>query len=294
VVAVAAQSASLARGPPLKFTVVTVSFNAAATLTDTLESVARQRGVEVEHWLIDGGSTDATTEVVARHGSHLAGVVSERDRGLYDAMNKGAARARGEVLAFLNADDWYAAPDVLLDVSRTFDAGADLVYGNLILIDAAAPFTIRRVWRDRPHATRDFFRLGWQPAHPATFVRRELFEATGGFDLRWRIAADYAWLVGAMQRKDVRLRHLDRTLVNMRLGGTSTAGLSAIHRANLECARALREAGCWPWLTIAMKTLRKLPQLRLEAPASAATGALWRPWAQQVPEAERRTLPTHR
>lgn len=261
----------------MKVSIVTVSFNAAATLADTLESVARQRGVEVEHWLVDGGSTDSTRDVVARHGTHLAGFVSERDRGLYDAMNKGAARSRGDVIGFLNADDWYAAPDALAAVTATFAASrADLVYGDIDLVAAAPPFAVRRAWRDAAHVPRDFFRRGWQPAHPATFVTRALFERVGGFELRYRIAADYAFLARTMAQPTLTLAHTQKTLVNMRLGGASTSGPGAVWRANVECAQALAALGRWPWGTIALKTLRKLPQLAA-APA-AASSRPWRPW----------------
>lgn len=261
----------------MRISVVTVSYNAASTLADTLQSVARQDHKDTEHWLIDGLSQDETRQVVQRHGGHLAGFVSERDRGLYDAMNKGAAIATGDVLGFLNADDWYAGPDTLSSVSSAFAQGADLVYGDLVLASAQAPYEVKRVWRDALHAPEDFFRRGWQPAHPATFVRRDLFQALGGFDLRWRISADYAWLARTMQHPGLRLRHVAKTLVNMRLGGASTAGPIAVWRANRECAQALRGLGRWPWATVMMKTARKLPQL-VEARRPAATAPLWRPW----------------
>jgi glycosyltransferase involved in cell wall biosynthesis len=263
----------------MKFAIVTVSYNAAATLADTLESVRRQVGVEIEHWVIDGGSTDNTAMVIERHGQHLAGYVSESDKGLYDAMNKGASLARGDVLGFLNADDWYAAPDTLRCVSSAFAQGADLVYGDLVLTTPRLPFEVKRTWRDDVHVPEDFFRRGWQPAHPATFVRRDLFRALGGFDLRWRISADYGWLAHAMQHPGLRLRHVAKTLVNMRLGGASTAGPLAIWRANRECAQVLRELGRWPWATITMKTARKLPQL-LNARLPTTAKPLWRPWAE--------------
>ncbi len=262
----------------MKVSVVTVSFNAASTLADTLESVARQNHDQTEHWLIDGLSQDATAAVVQRHGHHLAGFVSEPDLGLYDAMNKGAAMASGDILGFLNADDWYAGPETLSSVCKAFAAGADLVYGDLVFRASRAPFEIKRVWRDCAHDPQDFFRLGWQPAHPCTFVRRDLFQAIGGFDLRWRIGADYAWLARAMLQADLRLRHVPQTLVNMRLGGASTAGLRAVWQANRECAQVLHELGRWPWMTIAMKTARKVPQL-LTNRDTVGADALWRPWA---------------
>jgi Glycosyl transferase family 2 len=263
----------------MKISVVTVSFNAASTLADTLQSVARQDHKDTEHWLIDGLSQDATRDVVQHHGAHLAGYVSERDQGLYDAMNKGAAIATGDILGFLNADDWYAGPDTLSCVSSAFAQGADLVYGDLVLTTPHPPFDVKRTWSDVVHVPEDFFRRGWQPAHPATFVRRDLFRALGGFDLRWRISADYAWLAHAMQHPGLRLRHVAKTLVNMRLGGASTAGPLAIWRANRECAQVLRELGRWPWATITMKMARKLPQL-VNARLPIAAQPLWRPWAE--------------
>jgi len=244
----------------MKVTIVTVCFNAAATLRDTLESVAHQTHPHVEHILIDGGSTDTTRDVVRSYGMHLSCFVSEPDRGLYDAMNKGAAMATGDVLAFLNADDWYAHPSVLATVAERFEQGADLVYGDLDFIDPEPPFHVRRLWRDSQRRASDFLRLGWQPAHPSTFVRTTLFRQVGGFDLRWRISADYAFLAKCMMQPLV-LEHLPRTLVNMRLGGASTNGLRAVWRANRECAAALRDLGVpLPWATIALKTMRKLPQ----------------------------------
>jgi glycosyltransferase involved in cell wall biosynthesis len=261
----------------VKFALVTASYNAAETLTDTLESVARQTEVAFEHWLIDGGSTDRTASVVERCGAHLAGYVSEHDRGLYDAMNKGAAMSGGDVLGFINADDWYASPHSLAWVAEAFDQGADLVYGDLVFVTPTAPYRIQRVWRDSTHRPDDFFRLGWQPAHPATFVRRSLFESIGGFNLRWQIGADYAFLAAVMKRANTRIAHVPRTLVNMRLGGASTAGWHAVWNANRECGHALRELGHWPWGTIGLKLLRKLRQQRDAAPQK--TSALWRPWA---------------
>jgi glycosyltransferase involved in cell wall biosynthesis len=263
----------------MKISVITVSYNAAATLTDTLCSVSRQTHPEVEHCLIDGGSTDATKEVVKAHGSHLAMFVSEPDRGLYDAMNKGARLSSGDIIGFLNSDDWYAAPDTLARVARAFDEGADLAYGDLAFVTPHPPFAVRRVWRDRQHAPHDFFKSGWQPAHPTTYVRRAVFDRIGGFDLQWRISADYAFLARAMRIPKLRITHVPRQLVNMRLGGASTAGLGAIWEANRECAIALRQMGCRaPRTTIALKLARKVPQVLHARLQSQAEAAPWRPW----------------
>jgi glycosyltransferase involved in cell wall biosynthesis len=261
---------------PVKLSIVTVSFNAASTLADTLESVSRQQGCDVEHWLIDGGSRDGTDAVVKQHGAHLAGFVSEPDRGLYDAMNKGASLSRGDVIGFLNADDWYADPNVLAWVAQAFERGADLVYGDLVFISAVEPFAIERVWRDGPHEPVDFIRIGWQPSHPTTFVRRTVFDRVGGFDLRWNISGDYAFLAQVMSLPHLRLAHVPRTLVNMRMGGASTSGWRSVLKANVQCAQALRGLGHWPWSTLALKLSRKLPQLFKQVPHDEHE--LWRPW----------------
>jgi Glycosyl transferase family 2 len=274
-------AATPSRSALVRLSIITVSFNAASTLGDTLESVSRQRGADFEHWLVDGGSNDETPTIVATHGKHLQGYVSERDDGLYDAMNKGVALSSGDAIGFLNADDWYAGPDTLKQVCSAFASGADLVYGDLAFVSSQEPFDVRRAWKDRPHDPGDFFRWGWQPAHPTTFVRRALFDRVGGFDLRWRIAADYAFLARVMKEPGVTIRHVPQCLVNMRLGGASTSGPRAIWRANQECAQALREMGRWPWGTITMKVARKLPQTVVPRQWTPEA-RLWRPWSEQA------------
>jgi glycosyltransferase involved in cell wall biosynthesis len=268
----------------MKVSVVTVAFNAAATLNDAIESVARQSHPEVSHWVIDGGSTDGSVGLLHRYRTQLAGWISEPDEGLYDAMNKGVRLCGGEVLAFLNADDWYAGPTVLEQVSLEFEKGADLVYGNLTFVEESPPFSVRRIWKDHDAGTDDFAR-GWCPAHPATFIKRSLFEAAGGFDTRWKIAADYALMSRVMRTPGVRLCYLPVEVARMRLGGASTADWRAVWRSNRECAKALSENGYpQPWRTVAMKLARKLPQVaaarmrgREEIPP------LWRPWDPTPP-----------
>ena len=189
----------------MKISIITVTRNSAKTLIDTLRSVALQHHPDVEHIVVDGASEDNTAEIVRLHGQHVAHLICEPDDGTYDAMNKGAALATGSVIAFLNADDWYADPGVLGWVSERFDGGADLVYGDLAFVSPQPPFRVRRLWSDRQHAAQDFFDDGWHPAHPTTFIRAELFRSLGGFDTRWRIAADYALLARAMCQPDLRL-----------------------------------------------------------------------------------------
>ena len=246
----------------MKISVVTVCFNAASTLADALQSVAQQEHPSVEHIVIDGNSKDRTRDVVRQHGTHVSHFISEPDAGLYDAMNKGLRFATGDVIAFLNADDWYAASDCLSSVAATFTPSTDVVYGDIDMVDAEPPHAVRRVWRDCRRG-RYAFAWGWQPAHPATFMRTSLLRRLGGFDTRYRIAADYAMLARCFLKERVIAKHVERVLTKMRLGGASSAGLHAIWRANAECASALRELGVpIPAATIALKLARKALQLR--------------------------------
>ena len=264
----------------MKISVITVTRNSAKTLIDTLRSVALQHHPDVEHIVVDGASEDNTAEIVRLHGQHVAHLICEPDNGTYDAMNKGAALATGGAIGFLNADDWYADPGVLGWVSERYYSGADVVYGDLAFVSPQPPFKVRRVWRDRQHLPQDFFDQGWHPAHPTTFIRTDLFRSLCGFNTRWRIAADYAFLARAMCLPELRLAHIERRLVNMRMGGVSTASVAAVIRANRECADALREGGvAAPWRLIGLKLANKIRQ-KLDTRTrrkSMTREALWTP-----------------
>ena len=205
----------------------------------------------------------------------MAQFVSERDRGLYDAMNKGAARASGDVIAFLNADDWYADDAVLADAASCFERGADLVYGGLCFVSPRPPFAVRRVWRDAPRDPADLLRRGWHPAHPTCFVRRDLFAEVGGFDTRWRIAADFAFLARCMLVPGVRIRHLGRILVNMRIAARARKGCAP------SCAGTGNARGHWPSWACGNPGASSSARCceRRSRPYRSKT-AIWRPWSR--------------
>jgi glycosyltransferase involved in cell wall biosynthesis len=230
-----------ARARAMKITVVTVCYNAAGTIADTLASVAAQRGVEVEHVVIDGGSTDGTLEVVRRF-PHVAALVSEPDRGIYDAMNKGLARATGDAIGFLNADDWFSRHDALALVAGGL-SDAEAVVGDLVIVDADEPGRVRRFYSSRGFRAW-MLRMGHMPPHPTLYVRREIFDEIGGFDDSYRIAGDFDFTVRLLlQRRATRWRRVPHTLVAFRNGGASTRDLAAKVRMNREILRSLRSKG---------------------------------------------------
>lgn len=244
----------------MKISVVTVCYNAAATLPATLESVLHQRDVELDYQVVDGGSTDGTVDLLRRWEARFraAGVAftwtSEPDAGIYDAMNKGLFRATGDVLGILNADDRFEDETALADVARAFSVSEDgaslqLVYGDVRFVRGAGTETVRyyssRPWRPWMHA------WGYMPAHPSVYVRRTAFIASGGYRTDYRISADFEWMTRLLCRQRIAARYLPRCFVVMRLGGASTGGLRALVRLNCENVRANRENGffcCLPMM----------------------------------------------
>lgn len=241
------------------FSIITVTLNSESTLSDTLYSVAAQRGVVVQHIVKDGGSTDDTIALVKRFSEDI--VLKEcPDVGIYDAMNQGLIEASGEFVGFLNSDDFFAYDNALQDVAAAFAAtGADIVYGDIEMIDSAGKVTRR--WRSGPLSSGRL--KAKQLPHPAFFVRRErLMQLSPPFDDSYRISADFKQQLLLINVLQAASAYLPKTLVTMRQGGASTADLRAVFRGWKECMRAYREAtGSAGWMFVAGKVGRKLTQL---------------------------------
>jgi len=244
-----------------RISVITAAFNAAATLGRTLDSVAAQTHPAVEHIVIDGASTDGTVEMIQQRGAHLAQWVSEADRGIYDAMNKGLALASGDIFCFLNADDHYASDTILAEVAQQMEArNLDALLGDVVFFHPDRPeHVVRRYRSDRFRPER--LAYGWMPAHPAVFLRRAVVERVGAFRTDYRIAGDYEYLVRVFADPALRYAHLPQVMVKMQTGGASTAGLRSTVLLNREVLRACRENGVD---TNMLKILSKYPAKLLE------------------------------
>jgi len=256
--------------PPAAISIVTPTYNSARTVGDCLASVAAQT-VPVEQIVIDGASSDDTLDVVRRIGGERVIVVSEPDRGLYDALNKGIARAGGDVIGILNSDDFYAAPDVLAVVAATFgDPEIEACYGDLIYVDPQDTDRTIRYWRSGTYDRRKFF-WGWMPPHPTFFVRRSVYERYGQFNLDLGSAADYEIMLRFLLKNTVKTAYIPRVLVKMRTGGLSNVSLRNRLRANRMDRRAWKVNGLrpYPW-TLWAKPLRKLGQWATKEPPSRA------------------------
>ena len=247
----------------MKLSIITIAFNAADTIKDTVESVLSQQldGFDLEYIVIDGASSDATLAILTPFQDRIT-LISEPDQGIYDAMNKGISNASGDYIGILNADDMYASEDVLQRVTDLFKSSrAESVYGDLVYVDRDDPTKVTRTWNSGPFK-RSAFLQGWMPPHPTFFVRKSVYDAHGLFSLQLRSAADYELMLRFLFKTGITTAYLPSTLVRMRLGGLSNASLGNRWRANREDRKAWRMNGItpYPW-TLLMKPLRKVSQL---------------------------------
>ena len=254
----------------LKISVITVCFNSAKTIADTLRSVAAQTHAEVEHIIVDGGSTDGTLTIIDRHRERLATFISEPDRGVYDAMNKGIMRATGDVVGFLNADDVYADATALEAVAAAFGTpGVDACYADLVYVEKQDMSRIVRYWRPGEYRL-GLFRKGWMPPHPTFFVRREVFARFGMFDLQYRLQADFELAMRFLEVHRIRAAYIPRILVNMRMGGMSNNSYLNILKGNLEAYQACRKNGLPVSIFFILhKLCSRLPQFFSKPPSGA-------------------------
>jgi glycosyltransferase involved in cell wall biosynthesis len=245
----------------MKISVITVAYNAAATIEDTIRSVAAQCHPHVEHIVVDGASTDGTTQILESHRGQLARIISEPDRGIYDAMNKGIGAATGDVIGFLNADDVFADGRVLSRIADAFgDPGMEACYADLIFVDSSDRRKVLRYWRSQPYR-KGLFETGWMPAHPTFYARREVYERFGGFDLDYKRQADFELTMRFLGVHKIRSVYFPEIWVHMLPGGISNNSLSGILHGNLEAYRACKKhrLAVTP-LFIARKMLSRVPQ----------------------------------
>lgn len=244
----------------LKISVVTACFNSQATIGEAIGTLKRQRWSHVEHVVIDGLSQDDTVAIARETLGESDVLVSERDHGIYDALNKGIEQASGDVVGFLHSDDLYANDEVLSKVASCFaDPGIGAVYGDLQYVDATDPNKVIRHWTSGPFSPTKLKR-GWMPPHPTFFMRRELYRELGGFDLAYRIAGDYDSLLRYLGSEKVKVSYLPEVLVKMRVGGASNGSLKQILRKSREDISAMCNNGINPLVALPCKNLSKLPQ----------------------------------
>ena len=261
----------------VQVSIITAVFNRAKTLGEALRSVQNQTWQNIEHIVIDGGSTDGSLAILHHHRDRIAKMVSEPDQGLYDALNKGIREASGDVVGFMHADDQFASPHALSRVAAAFDdPSVEAVYGDLAYVKQNDVSKVVRYWRAGRYR-RDQLAQGWMPPHPTFYVRRDVYSRLGAFDTRYRISADYDNMLRILWGGGVRASYIPEVLVRMRMGGISNTSLLNILLKSREDYAAMRNHGIGGLQALFLKNFTKLPQFvfrehhRRFAPAETVT-----------------------
>ncbi len=224
----------------MKISVITVAYNSAATIGETMGSVAMQSHADLEHLVVDGASKDDTAAIARARSTIHTRVLSEPDKGIYDAMNKGFQLVSGDVIGFLNADDLFADADALARVANAFqDPEVEACFGDLVYVTGDNRRVVR-YWKSRPYRKGSFAK-GWCPAHPTFYIRRSALDRLGPFDLSYRLAADTEFMVRFLERGDVHSVYIPHVQVRMRVGGATNSSIGNIVRQNREILHALRK-----------------------------------------------------
>jgi len=244
-----------------KVSIITVCYNSAKTIEDTILSVINQTYDNIEYIIVDGLSPDNTLEIVKKYSDKIAKVVSEKDAGLYDAINKGIGLATGEIIANLNSDDFYIDNNVIADVvAKMQEEKSDTLYADLYYVDEVDTNKVTRNWVSGAYKKGAFFK-GWMPPHPTFFVRKSVYEKYGKFSLELKSAADYEIMLRFIHKHECSISYLPRVVVRMRVGGVSNASIKNRLKANREDKRAWEMNGLKPKpYTLIFKPLSKVLQ----------------------------------
>jgi len=245
---------------PLRVSIITATFNSASTIADTMQSVGEQDYPLIDHIIVDGASTDHTLQIIKEFAHHIS-VISEKDEGIYDAMNKGIRAAKGDIIGILNSDDLYTDPYVISAIVDVFqDPAVQCCYADLQYVDYRNAKRVTRVWKSGYYKSSSFY-WGWMPPHPTFFVRKSVYEQLGLYNHNMRSAADYEMMLRLLLNHQLKTAYIPKIIVKMRTGGVSNASVLNRIRANREDREAWRINGLKPWFfTLYLKPLRKITQ----------------------------------
>jgi glycosyltransferase len=244
----------------LMISVVTATFNSSGTVGQTIKSVKDQTYRNIEHVVVDGGSTDDTLDLVAGNMRDGTIINSQRDEGIYDALNRGVSLSTGDVVGFLHSDDFYYDDFVVQSIAEAFkDPAVDMCYGDLIYVSKNDTKKVVRRWRAGGFA-KSRLKFGWMPPHPSLYVRRELL-LKYPFDVRFSVSGDYDQMIRMLCTRDQEILYLPTIFVAMRTGGASNRSVRNIFRKSFEDYKVIRKHSIGGLGTVLAKNIRKIPQL---------------------------------
>jgi glycosyltransferase involved in cell wall biosynthesis len=245
----------------VKVSIITITYNSAQTVEQTVLSVINQSYSDIEYIIIDGLSGDNTMEIVEKYRKKVSKIISEKDKGLYDALNKGIALATGDVIGILHSDDFYTNNGVIQKYVDLFQkTGCDAVYSDLYYVDRTDTDKIIRKWKSGDYKQGAFIN-GWMPPHPTFFVKKEVYNKFGTFNTEFHTAADYELMLRFVHKNKISMAYLSEYTVKMRVGGASNVSFKSRVKANLEDRKAWRVNGLKPrFYTLYLKPFRKIFQ----------------------------------
>lgn len=247
--------------------IITATYNSAETINDTIKSVLCQTNKDFEYIIVDGGSTDETIDIVKSYESEFSGRlkwVSEKDKGIYDAMNKGIKMASGDIIGILNSDDYYTSDDILQTIADAFKCqNVDAIYGDIHFIKDGVPDKCVRYYSSRLFSPF-WLRFGFMPAHPSFYCKREVFDKSGLYRLDYKIGSDYEMMVRLFRKHKISSRYVPKDFVTMRTGGASNSNLNSRLTLIKEDVRACRDNGIYTnELFICLKFLYKIFEFKV-------------------------------
>lgn len=251
----------------MKVSIITVTFNSATTISDTIESVLRQTHKNIDYWIIDGKSTDETMEIVKNYEDRFNGrmhYISEKDKGLYDAMNKGISLCSGDIIGFLNSDDYFTSNDVIENIVKaTKNKNIDAVYGDIHFVkDSDQEQTVR--YYSSALFSPFWLRFGFMPAHPSFYAKRKIYEDYGKYSLDYKIASDYDMMVRLFHKHKIKAKYIKKDFVTMRTGGVSTKNIKNRLLITREDVKACKRNGLYTNIVfISTKYLYKIFEFKL-------------------------------
>ncbi len=244
----------------MKISIITVCYNAEDTINDTIQSVLSQDYKDLEYIIVDGKSTDRTLEIIKSYQNGIHQLISEKDEGIYDAMNKGIRSAGGDVIGILNADDVYKSNSVLTEIMHAFKKDVSIVYGDIEYVKYNDVSKVVRKWR-AGNFYKGKFKWGWMPPHPGFFMKKSCYENHGFFNLNLSTSADYEFMLRMLEVYNLPHTYIQKTITSMRMGGASNSSLKNRLIANRNDKKAWTIHPINPfWFTFILKPLRKLPQ----------------------------------
>lgn len=252
----------------MKISLITITYNSEKTLADTIQSVLNQTYPNIEYIIIDGASKDNTVSIIKEYEPYFKGRmkwISEPDKGLYDAMSKGIRMATGNIVGILNSDDFFTVKEVLQNVANAFlqDVKLDAVYGDVHFVHPSNLNKCVRYYSSKVFK-RSLMKLGFMPAHPSFYIRRECFDKYGLYKTDYKIAADFEFLLRVIYKEKIKMQYLPIDMVTMRTGGASTSGLESHKRIMKEHLRAFRENGIYTnSLLLSLRYIYKVQELLL-------------------------------